>query len=159
MKGGNYQSRNTIESGSSGKSKQRLWSGPFSALVWFRDSSLSKPSAPVPRAAPWGSLEEASRLLARSTQGRKALVAIVFLEWFLEADPVLEASLGSRGHDPEGKPRLTACLLEQLAITHQLCVRAVQDEGRWADKELPCRAAGKAGVEAKGDSTRDLWAC
>lgn len=80
--------------------------------------SLSGLSAPVPRAALWES-PVASGSLACSLQGLEAQAAPVFLEQFLKAEPMLEDSLvqGAGGHDPQGKPGLTDCLLEQLVST------------------------------------------
>lgn len=48
--------------------------------------------APVPRAAPWDSLE-AFGCLVSSIQGLEGQVAIVLVEQFLDVGPVLEASL------------------------------------------------------------------
>lgn len=61
-------------------------------MAAVRDPVVWPLSAPVPRAAPQGSLE-ASRCPVSSIQGLEAQVATVFLEQFLEAGLVLEASL------------------------------------------------------------------
>lgn len=58
----------------------------------FERPSGVAPVCSVPRAAPRGSLE-ASRCRVSSIQSLEAQVVTVFLEKFLEAGPVLEASL------------------------------------------------------------------